>query len=101
MTQIPDDWIERDERAMEKTATALNRIADALAKLAGLEEKKFQKQFPHLKRKRPAEITRPSDEKKEQFSDRATDEWVAETEGIVSRFQKRYDEGAKGGSTPA
>lgn len=83
----------------DRWIVALERIADALAKRAGIEEKRFQKDFPKRKPKRPAEIMRPEDEKKEQFSDRATDQWAEETEAVVSRFQKRYDEGSKGGST--
>ena len=71
---------------------AAERIADALAKLAGLEEKKFQKAYPKEKPRRPAVIERPSDEKKEQYSDRADSEWIGETEQVASRFQKRFDD---------
>ena len=84
--------IERDERAME-------RVARALERLATVEEKRFKADHPEPKRKRQAVITRPSDEKREQFSDRAEPEWIAETEETVSRFQQRF-ESSKIGSTP-
>lgn len=92
MTSDPFEAIERDERAMEKLALAMNRIADAIAKIAGLQEKRFQKDFPVAKPKRPAVIERPGDEKEKQYSDRADSEWVAETEKVASRFQQRFDE---------
>ena len=89
MTDIPED------RAMGALAVAAERIADALAKLAGLQEKRFQKEFPKEKPKRPAVIERATDEKKEQYSDHADPEWVAETEATASRFQQRFDETKK------
>lgn len=78
--------------AVETIATALKDISLTMAL-------RYGKDFPELKAKRPAEITRPDDEKKEQYSDRATPEFFEETERATgpSRFQRRLDESAKSG----
>lgn len=80
------EGMERDERAMEKIAFALDRLAT-------LAEKWFEKQYPPKKVKRAGEIIK-ADDRAEQFSDKANEQWVAETEAAAgpSRFSKRFQE---------
>jgi hypothetical protein len=85
------EGMERDERAMEKLASSAERIADAIEWWVKLEQQKFDKAFPPEKVKREAELIRRDEGKTEQYSDRATDEWLAETEKAIppSRFADR------------
>src|ERR1035438_5935174 len=78
--------IERDERAMERMASALERFAKVF-------EDRFNKDFPPLKVKRDAELIR-ADDRAEQFSDKPSDEWLSETENAAgpSRFAQRLEE---------
>jgi hypothetical protein len=80
--------IEADERAMARIATALERWV-------ALEEKRFAKEFPEPKVKRDAELIRAdAGDKREQYNDKPTDEWLRETENAAgpSRFAKRLEE---------
>lgn len=75
---------------LERLASAFEKIADALTRLATVEERKF----PPEREKRAAEIIRPEEDKREQYSDKGTDKWFAETEKATapSRFQQRLDQ---------
>jgi hypothetical protein len=89
--EVPDlDMFEIDD-----VAKGLHRIADALTTLATIEQKKFDKLYPPEATKRDAIISRPDDDEREQFSDRASDKWLAETEEATpegkSRFQERFE----------
>ena len=85
----------------ERTVSALELIADALQTLANVESDRVRREVEaHEKLKdmnerirRGAEINRASDDKREQFSDKATDGWLRETEAALpkSRFQQRAD----------
>ena len=85
----------------ERTVSALELIGDALQTLAKVEsERALREVEAHEKLKdmnerirRGAEINRASDDKREQFSDKATDGWLRETEAALpkSRFQQRAD----------
>jgi hypothetical protein len=88
-----EDEFTRDTRAME-------RIASALEGWLKLEREKFDKQFPAPKVKRDAEIIR-ADERREQYNDKPTDEWIAETESAAgpSRFAKRLEESGTAAAT--
>jgi hypothetical protein len=74
---------------LERLASAFEKIADALTRLATVEERKNPPERP----KRAAEITRTDDDKREQYSDKASDEWLKETKEALpkSRFQERLD----------
>jgi hypothetical protein len=80
---------------IDDVAKGLHRIADALTTLATIEQKKFDKLYPPEAPKRDAIISRPDDDEREQFSDRASDKWLAETEEATpegkSRFQERFE----------
>jgi len=78
--------------SLDRITTAFEKIADALTRLAVVEERKF----PPEKERRAAEIIR-SDENKELLSDKGTPDWFAETEAATgpSRFQQRLDETRK------
>jgi hypothetical protein len=78
--------------ALERIATALEVLGKAQNKLAMIEGVRLKHDIPLAKPKRPAEFTRPTDEKKEQFSDRADSEWIDETERTASRFQQRLED---------
>jgi hypothetical protein len=88
-----------DVSAGDPMADALSRIADALAKLADVQEKRYDKDYPKERPRLPAVIERPSDEKKEQYSDRADPEWVEETERTATRFRERFDSAKDGTAT--
>ena len=81
----------------ERGVRSLELIADALQTLARVESERLSREYPPEGRpKRATEINRTSDEKGEQFSDRPSDKWVAETEAALpkSRFQQRLDQEA-------
>ncbi len=81
----------------ERGVRSLELIADALQTLARVESERLSREYPPEGRpKRATEINRTSDEKREQFSDRPSDKWVAETEAALpkSRFQQRLDQEA-------
>ena len=88
---------------LERLATAFEKIATALDRLATIEHDKFVKQYPPEREKRAAEISKPSDDKREQFSDKPSKEWLEETEAAVpSRFQQKFDKQvAEGAKEPA
>lgn len=79
--------IERDERAME-------RIASALERWVTLQEQRFAKEFPEPRVKRDAELIR-ADERSDQYSDKPSPEWLEETRQAAgaSRFAIRAGEG--------
>jgi hypothetical protein len=87
----PNRDVERIDNPTGRIASAFERIAVALEKIAGIEDK--------TKPRKPAVIERPSDEKKEQFSDRADPEWIEETERTASRFRERFDSTKAGDKT--
>ena len=78
----------------EMSEDALSKIAEALERLATIEEKKFNLEHP-VKPKQEGIIEKPEDEKREQFSDRADASWFAETEAATpegkSRFLERFE----------
>jgi len=92
----------RDERAMERIATAVESIADSLADWCKLSQARFDKKYPVKANVRDATITRtPSDEDKLLESLGGTneplEEWVGLREQEViaseasrpSRFEKK------------
>ena len=85
--------LEDDSRAMQRIAAALEGIVEALAKRNMIEQERLEKEFPPERAKRAAEIIR-SDDRAEQFSDKPTDQWLAETEAAAgpSRFAQRLAE---------
>jgi hypothetical protein len=84
--------MERDERAIE-------RIAAALEAWVKIERERLDKEFPP-KVKQDAFILR-ADDRTEQFNDKPSEQWLAETENAAgpSRFSKRLEE--SGAETPA
>lgn len=72
---------------LERIASALEKIGNALEILTGNHVKVERE-------RRAAEIHRPEQEKREQFSDKASAEWFKETEQATStsRFQQRRDQ---------
>ena len=82
----------------ERTVSALELIADALQTRAKVESERLARDFPPERSPKNVQINRTSDDKREQYSDKATDGWLRETEAALpkSRFQKRAD--AQGGS---
>jgi len=82
----------------ERTVSALELIADALQTFAKVESERLSREYPPTRNPKNVEINRTSDDKREQYSDKATDGWLRETEAALpkSRFQQRAD--AQGGS---
>jgi hypothetical protein len=80
---------------VERFIVAFEKIAAALSTLATIEQKKFDKLYPPEAPKRDAIISRPDDDEREQFSDRPSDKWLAETEEATpegkSRFRERFE----------
>jgi hypothetical protein len=78
----------------ERVVATFEKIADALDRLAKIEQQKFDRMFPE-KPKHAGTIIRDGDDKREQFSDRPTDQWISETEAATpegkSRFQERFE----------
>lgn len=81
------DSLDRDTRAMEKLASAMERIATVL-------ENRFAKEYPE-KVNKVAEIVPTERKSREQeLSDKADPEWFEETEQALapSRFQIRANQ---------
>ena len=78
---------------LERLAAAFEKVASALERLAKVEEDRYLKQYPE-KPRAVAKVITPDDDKREQFSDKASPGWFAETEKATSpsRFQKRLDD---------
>jgi len=85
----------------ERGVRSLELIADALQTLAKVESERERREIDSAKKftemneriRHGAIINRASDEKREAFSDKATDKWVAETEAALpkSRFEERLE----------
>src|SRR5437588_2437505 len=77
----------------ERTVSALEQIGDALQTLAKVESERLSREYPPTRNPKNVEINRTSDDKREQYSDKATDGWLRETEDALptSRFQQRAD----------
>lgn len=74
------------EEQFERFLCSIESIARSL-------ELRLKKEFPDEKPKIPAEIFRPDDDRREQFNDRPSEEWLEETESrLPSRFQAKFDE---------
>jgi len=82
----------------ERFVQSIELIADALQTLAKVEAERLRKDHPDHRVPKPAQINRASDEKREEFSDKPTDKWVAETEQALppTRFQERFNQAAAG-----
>jgi len=90
----------RDERAMERIATALDQISKSLAAWCILESAKFDKHYPVKANVRDATITRtPSDEDKLLESLGATDEPLEEWIGLREQ-QVVLEKIAQGSASP-
>lgn len=78
---------------MQRDGRALERIADALERWATVAEKRFEKEFPEARAKRDAELIR-ADERADQYSDKPTDQWFDERpkDAEPTRFAKRLEE---------
>jgi len=95
----------------ERGVRSLELIADALQTLAKVESERERREIDSAKKftemneriRHGAIINRASDEKREAFSDKATDKWVAETEAALpkSRFEERLESQGKRAKTPA
>jgi len=86
--------MEKDERAMERMASAFEVIADTLTAWYKLEQQRFEKQFPVKPDARDATITRiPSREdalKEDQgASEEPTDEWIGLREQELIESENR------------
>ena len=78
--------------SFNRLAAAMEQIGAALVERNRIERERLDKQFPPERKKRDAEIYEPERERRESLGDKASDEWVRETENAVpSRFQQRYD----------
>jgi hypothetical protein len=93
LTPELEESMARDERAIE-------RIASALERWATVAEKRFAKDFPEPKVKRDAELIRADDSigtRAEQYSDKAGTGWLDEQPAGAepSRFEKRFSETGK------
>lgn len=80
---------------LERIATALTRLAAAFDQYNIICRERLNREFPREKAKRAPEIINTESERREQFSDKPTDEWLRETLAATpetSRFQKRFDE---------
>jgi len=92
--------VAKDERAMERIATALEQIAKSLAAWCILESAKFDKQYPVKANVRDATITRtPSDEDKLLESLGATNEPLEEWIGLREQ-QVVLEKIAQGSTSP-
>lgn len=104
-TEVDQDSKGGDEEVtdeqQERAIKALEGIASALHELAVVQQNRFAKDFPQRVAK-PAVIERLGDDKKEQFSDKGTEQWFEETEAATSegksRFQKRFEDAEAGDS---
>jgi hypothetical protein len=78
---------------LERLATAFEKIAVALQERNRIELDRLGKLFPPEKEKRAAEVIHPEQDKREQYSDRATPEWFDQTEAALppSKFKTRFD----------
>lgn len=94
---LPDDSIN-----LNRLATSVEKIAATLTDWVTLERERLAKEFPPEKQRRAAEVNVRDKERREQLSDKATPEWLEETEEALpqSRFRKRFDgqQSAKGKS---
>ena len=77
---------------LERLATAFEKIAAALENRNRIELDRLGKQYPPEREKRAAEIIRPDDERRQQFSDRASPEWIEETENALPQKKSRFEE---------
>lgn len=80
---------------LERIAAALARLATAFEQHNIICRERLQHEFPPEKAKRAPEVIRIEDERREQFSDAASEEWMRETEAAIpgpSRFQKRFNQ---------
>lgn len=85
----PDDSIN-----LERLATSVEKIASALTDWVTLERERLAKEFPPERQRRAAEVNVRDKDRREQLSDKATPEWIEETEEALpqSRFRKRFDD---------
>jgi hypothetical protein len=76
-----------------RIASAFEKIALALADSNIIEREKLAREFPLEKERRAAEVIRPDEDKRAQFNDHASPEWLKETEDAAgpSRFQTRLE----------
>lgn len=89
---------------LERIATALGRIAAAFEQYNVICRERLRHEFPPEKAKRAPEVIRIESERREQFSDVATDEWMRDTQAALpepSRFQKRFAETDAAHAKPA
>lgn len=91
---------------LDRIATALTKLAQAIDQYNILYRRQLDLEHPQEKPKRAPEVISTTDERREQFSDRATDQWMRETEAAMppetaSRFQKRFNETDAAHAKPA
>ena len=77
----------------ERGVRSLELIADALQTLARGESERLSREYPPDRTPHAAQINRASDEQREQFKDKADDQWLRETEAALpkSRFETRLE----------
>jgi hypothetical protein len=88
----------------ERGVRSLELIADALQTLAKVESERLSREYPPERSPRGAQINRVSDDKREQYSDKADRQWLEETENALpqikkepekSRFEERLEQERK------
>jgi len=94
---------------VERGIRSLELIADALQTLAKVESERQRMEVESAKKlsemneriRHGAVINRASDEKREQFSDKASESWLRETEAAIpkSRFEERLESERKRAET--
>ena len=87
----------------ERAVHSLELIADALQTLAKVESERLSREYPPERSPRGAQINRASDAQREQFSDKASESWLRETEAAIpkSRFEERLESERKRAETAA
>jgi hypothetical protein len=89
----------------ERGIRSLELIADALQTLAKVESERLTREYPPERSPRATQINRASDDKREQYSDKASEEWLKQTEAAIpipkSRFEERLESERKRSETSA
>ena len=87
----------------ERAVHSLELIADALQTLAKVESERLSREYPPERSPRATQINRTSDAQREQFSDKASESWLRETEAAIpkSRFEERLESERKRAETAA
>ena len=82
---------------LERIATALVRLAAAFDQYNILYRARLKLEFPPEKAKRAPEVIATESERREQYSDQPSDQWMRDTQAALdnqepSRFQKRFNQ---------